>query len=119
MVPSDDKRSTITKPQPKADDRNRRDALPPTTKQDPVQGEGDYRSAREFNDLERKFVTSGKVTAAARAAAPTSRAEGEEMLEAEQKGKRKSKGEDPAPTTPTADSAAPKIPATKADRQRR
>ncbi len=58
---------------------------------DAVQGEGDYRSAREFNEAERKFVKSGKVRAAARAAAPKSEAEEQELIEAEQEGKRHAK----------------------------
>ena len=56
-----------------------------------VQGEGDYKSAREFNEAERKFVKSGKVAAAARAAAPKSDAETQELLEAEEEGKRHAK----------------------------
>ncbi len=58
---------------------------------DGVQGEGDYRSAREFNEAERKFVKSGKVPAAARAAAPKSKAEEQELIAAEQEGKRHAK----------------------------
>jgi hypothetical protein len=79
-------------------------------KQDGMQGEGDYQSARKFNELERKFVASGRVAAAARAAAPTSESERQEMIEAEQKGKRRAKGEDPALTAATTDSAAPQVP---------
>ena len=37
---------------------------------DAVQGEGNYEAAREFNAAQRQFVQSGKVDAAARAAAP-------------------------------------------------
>lgn len=58
---------------------------------DGVQGEGNYEAAREFNEAERKFVESGKVPAAARAAAPRSDAEAEELLAAEQEGKRRAK----------------------------
>jgi hypothetical protein len=56
-----------------------------------VQGEGDYKAAREFDEAERKFVASGKVPSAARAAAPKSQAEEREMLEAEEAGKRRAK----------------------------
>lgn len=56
-----------------------------------VQGEGNYKAAREFDDAEKKFVASGKVPAAARAAAPKSAAEQREMLAAEQAGKRRAK----------------------------
>ncbi len=64
---------------------------PGDTPADDVQGEGDYRSAREFNEAERKFVKSGKVPAAARAAAPKSEAEEQELIAAEQEGKRHAK----------------------------
>jgi len=56
-----------------------------------VQGEGDYASAREFNKAEKEFVASGKVPAAAKAAAPKSGAEQKEMLKAEEAGKRRAK----------------------------
>ena len=73
-------------------------AQPPTTEPKPavpskdgVQGEGNYTAAREFNEAERKFVASGKVSAAARAAAPTTDAERQAMLAAEKEGKRRAK----------------------------
>jgi hypothetical protein len=88
-------------------EKQQRNEVPPTTGRDDVrgganeeqnsgnpdvvQGEGDYDSAREFNAAEQEFVASGKVPAAARAAAPTSEAEQAEMLEAEQKGKQRAK----------------------------
>lgn len=65
-----------------------------------VQGEGNYEAARVFNEAERKFVASGKVPAAARAAAPVSEAERQAMLAAEQEGKRRAK--DQVPPSPTA-----------------
>lgn len=58
---------------------------------DGVQGEGNYEAAREFNEAERKFVASGKVAAAARAAAPKSEAERQAMFAAEEEGKRRAK----------------------------
>jgi hypothetical protein len=58
---------------------------------DGVQGEGNYAAAREFNDAERKFVASGKVAAAARAAAPETEAERQAMFAAEEEGKRRAK----------------------------
>ncbi len=76
------------------DKRNRDDSFSAEIKQEEVQGEGDYRAAREFNELEHAFVKSGGVPAAARAAAPKSEAERQEMLRAEQEGKQRSKGED-------------------------
>ena len=56
-----------------------------------VQGEGDYASARKFDEAEKEFVASGKVPAAAKAAAPKSEAERKAMLEAEEAGKRRAR----------------------------
>jgi len=61
-----------------------------------VQGEGNYEAARAFDDAEKKFVASGRVPEAARAAAPRSEAEQREMTAAEQEGKSRAKEEDPA-----------------------
>ena len=61
-----------------------------------VQGEGDYESARKFDDDEAAFVKSGRVEQAARDAKPRSPAEAAELVKAEQAGKSRSKGEDPA-----------------------
>lgn len=58
---------------------------------DGLQGEGNYEATRAFNEAERKFVESGKVPAAARAAAPKSKEEQEELLDAEKAGKRRAK----------------------------
>ena len=52
-----------------------------------VQGEGDYESARKFDDDEAAFVKSGRVDQAARDAEPTSQAEADEMNKAEEVGK--------------------------------
>jgi hypothetical protein len=57
-----------------------------------MQGEGNYQAAREFNAAEHKFVASGKVPAAALAAAPHSDAERREMADAEDQGKQRAKG---------------------------
>jgi hypothetical protein len=79
---------------------------PPSEMQkDGVQGEGNYEAAHAFNEAERKFVASGKVDAAARAAAPRFEAEQQEMIAAEQEGERRAKIGNPAkassdPTTP-------------------
>ena len=62
-----------------------------TTSKDGVQGEGNYEAARKFNEAERTFVASGKVAAAARAAAPKSEAERQSMFAAEEEGKRRAK----------------------------
>lgn len=58
---------------------------------DDVQGEGDYESARNFNEAEREFVASGKVPSAASAAKPKSDAKHREMLAAEREGKKRAK----------------------------
>jgi len=60
-----------------------------------VQGEGDYESAKKYDDAQAAFVKSGRVDQAAKDAEPTSPAEAEEMREAEEAGKSRSKGEDP------------------------
>jgi hypothetical protein len=59
-----------------------------------VQGEGDYKSAKKFDDQEAAFVKSGRVDQAARDAEPKSQREADEMSKAEEAGKRRSKGED-------------------------
>jgi hypothetical protein len=59
-----------------------------------VQGEGDYESAKKFDDEEAAFVKSGRVDQAARDAEPKSQAEADEMTKAEEIGKSRSKGED-------------------------
>jgi hypothetical protein len=59
-----------------------------------VQGEGDYESAKRFDDDEVAFVKSGRVDKAARDAEPKSQVEADEMKKAEEIGKSRSKGED-------------------------
>ena len=48
-----------------------------------IQGEGNYDASRQYDDATKKFVNSGRVEKAARAAAPRSAREAEEMSEAE------------------------------------
>jgi len=67
-----------------------------TPKPDQVQGEGNYEAAEQYDEAQRKFVESGKVDAAARAAKPKSKKEAEEMQQAEQAGRSRAKEEDPA-----------------------
>jgi len=69
----------------------KREPKPAAPGKDGVQGEGNYTAAREFNEAERRFVASGKVPAAARAAAPTTEAERQAMLAAEKEGQRRAK----------------------------
>ena len=86
-----------------------------------MQGEGNYDAAREFNAAEQKFVQSGKVAAAARAAAPRSDAEREEMLEAEARAKSRAKEDYPPPpeARPPGGSAPRSEPSKDAPRRRR
>src|SRR6202163_1151532 len=65
-----------------------------------VQGEGDYESAKKFDDDEAAFVKSGRVDKAARDAEPKSQAEANEMKRAEEAGKSRSKGEDTSERKP-------------------
>jgi hypothetical protein len=83
-----------------------------------VQGEGDYKAAREFDEAEKKFVESGKVAAAARAAAPRSEAERQAMISAEREGKRRAKGEDSALTKAWPDPATTRVAEKDADPER-
>lgn len=61
-----------------------------------VYGEGNYAASRQYDEATKKYVESGRVEPAARAAAPKSRGEAREMDAAEAEGKRHAKGEDPA-----------------------
>lgn len=70
-------------------------------KRSEIQGEGNYEAARQFDEAERKFVKSGKVGEAARRAAPKSAKEEAELKKAEQIGKSRAKGEDPAVASTT------------------
>lgn len=63
---------------------------------DEVQGEGDYKSAKKFQQQEREFVKSGAVEKAAHDAEPKSEEEAREMQRAEKIGRSHSKGDDSA-----------------------
>jgi hypothetical protein len=102
----------------KTEDRRKSDAGPSKINKDGVQGESNYEAAREFNEAERKFVASGKVAAAARAAAPRSETEQQEMIAAEHEGKRRAKESDPALTKACSDSTTPRVAGKNADRKR-
>lgn len=52
-----------------------------------IQGEGDYRSAREFNEKERKFVQSHDTEKLAEEAQPDDAGQAAEMERAEHEGK--------------------------------
>mgnify|MGYP003430269777 FL=1 len=66
-----------------------------STKQSKNQGEGNVEAARRYNDDQKRFVESGAVNDAAKRAKPGTDAEAGELLDAEQKGRRPAKGEDP------------------------
>jgi hypothetical protein len=57
-----------------------------------VQGEGDYRSARRFNEASRHFVATHDVAKLARAVAPSSAAAAAELKSAEARGKARATG---------------------------
>lgn len=84
---------------------------PSGTKKERMQGEGNYEAAREFNDAERKLED------AARAAKPRSEAEQQEMIAAEQEGKRRAKDKDPALAKSSPESAPPGAPAKNAGKK--
>ena len=52
-----------------------------------VQGEGNYDAARKYIERTKRFVRSGRVEAAAQAAAPKDEQEASELEQAEQVGK--------------------------------
>lgn len=95
MVSNNDKRSSDSATDNVAvTDRKAAGAENSVVSNDKVHGEGNYKSAREFNQAEREFVAAGKVPAAARAAAPQSEAERQDLFAAEEEGRRRAKGED-------------------------
>jgi len=63
-------------------------------KKDGVEGEGSYKGSKDYNQRTQRFVESGKVEDAARAAKPQSEEEAHQMHKAERIGKQHSKGED-------------------------
>lgn len=60
-----------------------------------VQGEGDYRAARRHRRDVQEFVATSDTEKLARAAAPRSEAEQQQMLEAERQGRARAKGRKP------------------------
>jgi hypothetical protein len=61
-----------------------------------IKGEGDYESARRYNESTKQFVADDKVSDAVKNAAPHSEQEAKELEAAERKGLERSKGEDPS-----------------------
>ena len=76
-----------------------------------IKGEGDYESAKRFNDAETAFVKSGKVQKAAGKAAPESTQVANEIAQAEQSGRARAKGVDPQVSKPA--KIEPKVQSTK------
>ena len=60
-----------------------------------VQGEGDYKAARRYNEATREFVEEDDVAEAAREAEPQSELEEQQLERAEQAGRERAKDEDP------------------------
>ncbi|MGH6610929.1 MAG: hypothetical protein ACRECQ_11815 [Burkholderiaceae bacterium] len=60
-----------------------------------VQGEGDYKAGRRYNEATREFVEENDVAEAARDAEPESAADEQNMERAEQRGRERAKDEDP------------------------
>ena len=63
------------------------DKQPKPGKPDEVQGEGDYRSAREFNEKERAFVRTHDTEQLAEQAKPDNPAQAADLERAEEQGK--------------------------------
>ncbi len=60
-----------------------------------VQGEGDYKAARRYNEATKEFVEDNDVDEAARDAKPESVGEQRQMERAEEQGRHRAKDEDP------------------------
>lgn len=60
-----------------------------------VQGEGDYKAARRYNEKTREFVAEEDVAEAARDAEPQNAGEEHQLERAEQAGRARAKDEDP------------------------
>jgi hypothetical protein len=67
--------------------------MKPNTSKSGIQGEGDYDSAKKYDEQARAFAESGKVEQAARAAAPRNAQEQEDMRRAEREGRSHAKGD--------------------------
>ena len=61
-----------------------------------VQGEGDYEAARRHRKRVSEFIENNDVEKAAVRAAPETEAQAKELEDAEEQGKERAKGEDPA-----------------------
>lgn len=78
-----------------------------------VQGEGDYDSAKKYDEQAHAFAESGKVEQAAKAASPRNEREKEEMRKAEDEGRSRAKDaprgsrDDESPSRPKPAKEAP------------
>jgi hypothetical protein len=61
-----------------------------------VQGEGDYEAARRYREEVKQYLEHSNVDERARAAKPDSAKQERELALAEEQGKRRSRGDDPA-----------------------
>ena len=59
-------------------------------------GEGNYQASKDYGKRVRSFVRSGQVEQAAEQAKPRDGNEARELTQAEEQGRRRSKGEDPS-----------------------
>lgn len=66
-----------------------------TPDSDPIQGEGDYRAAREYREGVQQFLQHADVEKAAREAAPRDRSEARELERAEAQGRSHARYEPP------------------------
>jgi hypothetical protein len=67
----------------------------PGQEDEELQGEGNYRAARRYNEAARKHAQEADVEAEAREAEPTSSAEARELEQAEEEGRQHAKDENP------------------------
>jgi len=84
-----------------------------STSKSRIQGEGDYDSARKYNEQAHAFAESGKVGQAAKAAAPRNAREKDEMRKAEAEGRAHAKDQPhggPDEDTPARSSPVKKAP---------
>lgn len=72
-----------------------------------MQGEGNYDASKEYDEKTKAFAESGKVEQAARAAAPRSAQDKEDMRKAEAEGRSRAKGD---PTSERDDGSSPARP---------
>jgi hypothetical protein len=81
-------------------------------------GEGNYKASRDYNEATKKFVESGRVEAAAKAAAPRDAGEARELINAERAAllhahTPQAPVREPVPPNPKVDDPAPQAPSPK------